>query len=457
MDSVDIRRLFTNHFEDMGYQSLPRAPMIDPSIPMSFVMSAGLVQVENSLAKSIKREGNRYVLVQECFRHFDLEKVGTDDTHLSLFEMPGAFIFGPDGKSGTVRGMWTLATSVLGLDKDHIWATYFNGGQVKDDNLPEDIETRDAWLKSGILENHIVGLGIDKNYWIQGKGIEDVSVSKKCGPNTELFYDRGTQRACGENCKPGCNCGRFVEFSNSLFICSEIKRDKRFIQPLENPFTETVIGTERIAMIRQGSQSVFEIDSIKPLITTLHQFVRKTITLEMLIAHERVIADHLRGLYFLIADGAPPPGKDGRARIIKMLIRRVATRLIILDIDPRLILSEILACVSRMASKNMQGAEIKKQVITYFLSEYERYSRTIKRGEYKLMQILKENGGDTLSGPQIVCLEKQWGLPSLLTAMILQKLELSFQEDEYKSVLSIANETKENLNIGRQIKCQRIQ
>jgi alanyl-tRNA synthetase len=457
MDSVDIRRLFTNHFEDMGYQSLPRAPMIDPSIPMSFVMSAGLVQVENSLAKSIKREGNRYVLVQECFRHFDLEKVGTDDTHLSLFEMPGAFIFGPDGKSGTVRRMWTLATSVLGLDKDHIWATYFNGGQVKDDNLPEDIETRDAWLKSGILENHIVGLGIDKNYWIQGKGIEDVSVSKKCGPNTELFYDRGTQRACGENCKPGCNCGRFVEFSNSLFICSEIKRDKRFIQPLENPFTETVIGTERIAMIRQGSQSVFEIDSIKPLITTLHQFVRKTITLEMLIAHERVIADHLRGLYFLIADGAPPPGKDGRARIIKMLIRRVATRLIILDIDPRLILSEILACVSRMASKNMQGAEIKKQVITYFLSEYERYSRTIKRGEYKLMQILKENGGDTLSGPQIVCLEKQWGLPSLLTAMILQKLELSFQEDEYKSVLSIANETKENLNIGRQIKCQRIQ
>jgi alanyl-tRNA synthetase len=441
----------------MGYQSLPRAPMIDPSIPMSFVMSAGLVQVENSLAKSIKREGNRYVLVQECFRHFDLEKVGTDDTHLSLFEMPGAFIFGPDGKSGTVRRMWTLATSVLGLDKDHIWATYFNGGQVKDDNLPEDIETRDAWLKSGILENHIVGLGIDKNYWIQGKGIEDVSVSKKCGPNTELFYDRGTQRACGENCKPGCNCGRFVEFSNSLFICSEIKRDKRFIQPLENPFTETVIGTERIEMVHQGLQSVFEIDSIKPLITTLHQFVRKTITLEMLIAHERVIADHLRGLYFLIADGAPPPGKDGRARIIKMLIRRVATRLIILDIDPRLILSEILACVSRMASKNMQGAEIKKQVITYFLSEYERYSRTIKRGEYKLMQILKENGGDTLSGPQIVCLEKQWGLPSLLTAMILQKLELSFQEDEYKSVLSIANETKENLNIGRQIKCQRIQ
>jgi alanyl-tRNA synthetase len=177
----------------------------------------------------------------------------------------------------------------------------------------------------------------------------------------------------------------------------------------------------------------------------------------MLIAYERVIADHLRGLYFLIADGAPPPGKDGRARIIKMLIRRVATRLIILDIEPGLILSEMLTCVSRMAPENIQGEGIKEQVVTFFLSEFERYSRTIKRGELKLMQTLKENSGHTLSGLQIACLEKQWGMPSLLTAMILQKLELPFQEDEYKSVLSIANETKENLTIGRQTKCQRIQ
>lgn len=457
MNSVDIRRLFTDHFEEMGYQLLPRAPMIDPSIPMSFVMSAGLVQVENSLAKSIKREGNRYVLVQECFRHFDLEKVGTDDTHLSLFEMPGAFIFGPDGKSGTIQRMWTLATSVLGLDKEHIWATYFNGGQVMDDNLPEDVETRNAWKKSGILDNHIVGLGIDKNYWIQGRGIEDTGLSKKCGPNTELFYDRGAQKSCSENCNPGCNCGRFVEFSNSLFICSEIMRDKRSVQRLENPFTETVIGTERIAMIQQGSRSVFEIDSIKPLITVLHQFVCKTIPREKLITHEYVIADHLRGLYFLIADGAPPPGKDGRARIIKMLIRRVATRLIILGVDPRLILPEVLVCVSQMAPENMREEGIKDQVISFFLSEYERYSRTIKRGELKLMQILKENSGHTLSGLQIVCLEKQWGMPSLLTAMILQKLELPFQEDEYRSVLSTTNEITECLTIGRQTKCQRIQ
>ena len=423
--------------------------MIDPSIPMSFVMSAGLVQVENSLAKSTKRDGNRYVLVQECFRHFDLEKVGTDDVHLSLFEMPGAFIFGPDGKSGTVDRMWALATSVLGLDKEHIWATYFNGGKVTDEYLPEDLVTRNAWLETGILDEHVVGLGTDNNYWIQGKGINDIGNSRKCGPNTELFYDRGIQKKCGNNCMPGCKCGRFIEFSNSLFINSEIKRNGKSIQPLGDPFTETVIGTERIAMIHQGSQSVFEIDSIKPLITILRQHIRNTIPLETQIAHERVIVDHLRGLYFLITDGAPPPGKDGRARIIKMLIRRVATRQIILGIDPEIVLPEILTCISHMVPENVQKEGAKERVISFFLSEYERFSRTIKRGELKLAQMLKENNGHTLSGSQIVCLEKQWGMPSLLTAMVLKELGLSFQENEYIIAISAANETKEILAIGR--------
>ncbi|CAG1013867.1 Alanine--tRNA ligase [Anaerolineales bacterium] len=408
--------------------------MIDPSIPMSFVMSAGLVQVENSLAKSTKREGNRYVLVQECFRHFDLEKVGTDDVHLSLFEMPGAFVFGPDGKSGTVKRMWALATSILGLDKENIWSTYFSGGKVADEYLPEDTVTQKAWLETDIPSDHIVGLGTENNYWIQGRGISDIGDLRKCGPNTELFYDRGIDKKCNTNCIPGCKCGRFVEFSNSLFINTEIKENGKSLQPLGNPFTETVIGTERIAMINQGLQSVFEIDSINPLITTIRQFAPKTVSLEASSIHERVIADHLRGLYFLIADGAPPPGKDGRARIIKMLIRRVATRLIVLGIDPKIILSEMLNCISLTIPENAQKEKTKEKVISFFLPEYERFSKTIKRGELKLTQLLIENNGKTLSGLQIACLEKQWGMPSLLVAMILNKLGLSFEEDEYKSI-----------------------
>ena len=110
--------------------------------------------------------------------------------------------------------MWTLATSVLGLDKEHIWATYFNGGKVADEYLAEDIVTQNAWLETDISNNHVVGLGTENNYWTQGKGINDIDNFRKCGPNTELFYDRGIQKRCSNNCMPGCKCGRFVEFSN---------------------------------------------------------------------------------------------------------------------------------------------------------------------------------------------------------------------------------------------------
>jgi len=439
MDSVEIRQRFTDYYKDMGYRSLPRAPMIDPSIPMSFVMSAGLVQVENSLAKSSNRGGNQYVLVQECFRHFDLEKVGTDDIHLSLFEMPGAFVFGPDGKVGTVQRMWTLATSVLGLEKEHIWSTYFNGGQVMDDNLPEDVETRDAWLNSGILKNHVVGLGTDNNYWIQGKGIDDASVSKKCGPNTELFYDRGIQKACSKDCKPGCKCGRFVEFSNSLFICSEIERNSMSIQPLDNPFTETVIGTERISMIRQKAASVFDTREFRPILDTLREYSNYEISSESLIAQsEKVIADHVRALFFLISDGAPPPGKNGRERIIKMLIRRVITRLLVLGIDTMQCIPILIISVSKtITEKNQEEKDrVGRLLIAYFQKEFQRFIKTIERGKSQLIQILDENNGLTLSGTQILYLEKQWGLPYLIMAKEMLSKGIPFPESEYRRTLS---------------------
>jgi len=448
MDSVEIRQRFTDYYEDMGYQSLPRAPMIDPSIPMSFVMSAGLVQVENSLAKSSNRGGNQYVLVQECFRHFDLEKVGTDDIHLSLFEMPGAFVFGPDGKAGTVRRMWTLATSVLGLEKEHIWSTYFNGGRVLDDNLPEDFETRNAWLNSGIFENHVVGLGTDNNYWIQGKGIDDASASKKCGTNTELFYDRGIERACGLNCKPGCKCGRFVEFSNSLFICSEISRNSKSIQPLDNPFTETVIGTERVSMIRQKAASVFDTREFRPILDTLREYSNYETSSESLIAQsEKVIADHVRALFFLISDGAPPPGKNGRARIIKMLIRRVITRLLVLGINTMQYIPALTIPVLKTIPEAYQEEKerVSRLLIAYFQKEYQRFIKTLERGKSQLTHILDENNGHTLSGTQILYLEKERGLPSIITAFTLQKLGLDFDELAYREALDWIKSSRKSL------------
>lgn len=434
MNTCEIRRRFVNYYKELGFHLLPRAPLLHSSIPMSFVMSAGLVQIETSLSHTEKRPGNQFVLVQECFRHFDLDKVGTDDIHLSLFEMPAAFVFGPDGKAEAVQRIWTLITSVLGINKSRIWVSYFKGGQVLDEDLPEDEATHKAWIEVGVPENRIVGLGPDENYWLQGSGIDGMETSRKAGPNTELFYDRRPERACGPDCKPGCKCGRFVEFSNSLFICRELDSQGKSLYPMAEPFAETVIGTERVAMILQGTPSVFETDSYHPIIETIQSFAHKPDLPEPLrTASEHTIADHLKALYVLIADGAPKPGKDGRQRIIKLLIRGVVTRQVILNIESQEFLPTLIDCISQAAHSALRTApEDKERVISYFSTESQRFLKTTERGRRQLERFLQGNNGQTLSGLQILSLEKKWGLPHLLTAIMLQERGLTFLKEEYR-------------------------
>ena len=443
MNSSEIRRRFVDYYEGLGFHLLPRAPMLHPSIPMSFVMSAGLVQIETSLAQVEDRPGDQFVLVQECFRHFDLDRVGTDGIHLSLFEMPAAFVFGPNGRAETIRQIWTLTISVLGIDKSRIWVSYFKGGKVLDDYLPGDEATRQAWIEAGVPENRIVGLGTDDNYWVQGGGIDGMETPRKAGPHTEMFYDRGAERACGAGCSPGCQCGRFVEFSNTLFICSELDSQGRSLYPMAEPFAETVIGTERAAMILQCAPSVFEADGYQPIVETIHSFVHKSDLPEpLLIASERVIADHLKALYVLVADGAPGPGKDGRQRIIKLLIRGVITRQIVLGIESQEFLRRLIDCISQMIHSGLRAtSEDKRRLESYFSTESRRFLKTIERGRRQLVRFLQENSGRTLSGPQIVYLEKKWGLPHLLTAQMLRERGLVFKEAEYRETLEAWKKT----------------
>lgn len=432
MTTMDVSRLFTGYYEGLGYQPLPRAPLLDPSIPMSFVMSAGLVQVENLIAKSQSNVGDRFVLVQKCFRHFDLDKIGTDGVHLSLFEMPGAFVFGVNDREETIRRMWKLATEVLGIEKNSIWASYFNGDKVLGNALPSDSITRQAWLDLGLSSDHVVGLGADNNFWIQGVGIDLKGIVRKCGPNTELFFDRGVEMACGKDCMPSCKCGRFVEFSNSLFISFEIDPTSNYFQPLVEPFTETVIGTERVQMILQGKKSVFDIDDFKPLTNTVCQFVQNR-DIEEEIAYESVsvIVDHLKALFFLVADGAPPPGKDGRQRIIKLLLRQIITRQIILGITSKEFIQIVLDSISQSADEETQIEWIKEQVISYYQDEAQRFTKTIDRGYRQLAIMLRENGESSISKEQIAYLEKKQGLPSLLAKAQLRNKRMPFPELEY--------------------------
>ncbi len=432
----DVRNQFVKHYQSHGFQLLPRASMLHPSIPMSFVMSAGLVQVEASLSQVRKDVGNACVLIQNCFRHFDLDMIGKDNVHLSLFEMPGAFVFEGHSKRDTIAQMWQLATRSLSIDPERIWTTYFQGDNVIRQSREKDLITYQTWRELGVPHERIVGLKAEHNYWVQGGILKQVGETiRKAGPNTELFYDLGEHLVCGPLCLPGCRCGRFVEFANSLFISYQYDPQKKQFLPLDRPFFETVIGAERVAMISQGVSSVFDIADYRHVQHVIKEFItNKDLSHQLQQTSLRVVFDHLRALYMLVADGAPPPGKNGRERIIKLLIRRVMSRQIILGIQASNFLSVVLNAIAPTFADERVNDTTNK-IETYFAKETMRFEKTITRGMRKLDMLLAQNSGGTLTGNQVLELEKQWGLPPILIESALRQKELSFAQKDYQFAL----------------------
>ncbi len=422
MYATTVCNLFVNYYQKNGHQLLSSASLLDPSIPMSFVMSAGLVQVEKSLAQIKNRESDKYVLVQKCFRHFDVDKVGNDETHLSFFMMPGAFIFGENDRSQIIQQMWQFATNILELPQERLWASYFQGDMVLNTQMEEDLPTRSTWLDMGLPPERVVGLGKKHNFWIQGNGLQGNAESRKCGPNTELFYDKGEEYACDKNCLPGCNCGRFVEFSNTLFIRHQTDHIRQELIPIAIPFTETVVGAERAAMLTDGVSSVFKTKEYSYISDVICSFIDQShITKPDKQKHVKVISDHLKALYHLVSDGAPPPGKDGRQRIIKILIRRIFARQMLLGITSASFLRETIRAIASYES-TPASSETCPKLESYFAEETARFSKTITRGRIQIENILSQNNNNRLSLEQISILETQGGIPGILTDSILESL-----------------------------------
>jgi alanyl-tRNA synthetase len=424
MNWTEIGERFVHHYLDLGFQLLPSSSLLHPSIPMSFVMSAGLVQVEAGIALSAQAEGSSYVMQQRCFRHFDLDCIGKSDLHLSLFEMPGAFTFEQNGKEKTIRQMWGLITNVLYITPDRLWVTYFAGGVKGNHEFPPDEEAHRVWRDIGLAEDRIVALGAETNLWMQGGGIDGGAPYRKCGPNTEVFFDRGEVFRCGDGCKPGCPCGRFVEFANTLFVFAEVDQGTGALRHMGRPFNETVVGTERVGMITQGRSSVYDIDSVRPLIDKVHAFSNSRYSDSVSEASERVICDHTRALVFLVADGAPPPGKGGRQRIIKQLVRGVLAHQRLLGIAASSFLPELIDVVLDVndgGGSNLFAA--RNTLLDYFASERLRFDATLDRG-FRELEHLLSSASPPPCETQLRDFSKKYGVPLPLMYMRLDQLEV---------------------------------
>jgi alanyl-tRNA synthetase len=350
--------------------------------------------------------------------------------------MAGAFTFGPIQLKERIKQIWALLTQSYGLASENLWVTYFKGDTIAGRSFPPDSETYHAWLEVGVLPERLIALGGESNFWKQSARVVGAEHAPKCGPNTEVFYDRGASKGCGLDCLPGCSCGRFVEFTNTLFITWCLDEIKDELIPLAEPFTETVIGVERLAIPLQAATSIFATDRLSPLLKHVRSSSRTiTLTRSERARQERRLVDHLRALLFLVADGAPPPSKKGvRSFLIRKLIRETLTSIKLLEIFSQNFLTEILGLIIVLHQDQHSGLlAAQTTLLEYIYDEADRFERTLQAADRQLDHILASHHQERswVYGNEILELEKQYGMPLDLLIPLLCKKQVQYNWKEY--------------------------
>lgn len=436
MDTIDIRQRFLRFYRENGFQILPHSSLIDPMYPMTFVGSVGLTQIENAIEQGEDHTGERYATVQPCFRHFDIDKVGETPHHLSLFQMVGAFSFGQVSRQDTLGKIWQFFLTDLDFVPDRFWATYFEGGVVDGHFFAADNDTRQTWLALGLPTKQIIPAGTDMGFWKERGGLTDNKQFRKCGTTTELFFDRGKEYRCGKTCRPGCSCGRFVEVANILFIRSQIDQKTAQLEPLVTPFDETVFGVERLVMALNNQQSVFELSDWLRAFALIEEYQQNDLSLRTHAQHiksYKIIVDHIRALSFLSADGAPPPGIGGRARIMRKLIRAILTQQKILGINQPDFVVTLIDTFQSQYHPQYPHLKAGREILNeYFGIEKQRFEKTLGKAQRKLERFVKDASINAITGQQALHLVKDHGIPLALLKMVLAKREIKLNQHDYQ-------------------------
>ncbi|MCI5146303.1 MAG: hypothetical protein D3923_12430 [Candidatus Electrothrix sp. AR3] len=345
--------------------------------------------------------------------------------------MGGAYCFGTPSRLEMLEKIWDFLIGKLGIQPQKLWATYFSGDELNGLQIPSDSETIEALQQIGVSPFQMVGLGAEANLLKEGLGDSPEKRWRKLGPMVEFFFDRGEQWRCGAECRAGCQCGRFIEVSNTLFIYSLFDETTKTITEFQTPFAETVIGIERLATALLGGESLFDIRSTALLIRLISSYKPKKSSFEFVqkLNSERVIADHIRALVFLVADGAPPSGQGGRQWIIKKLIRGVLTHQKLLEIAQTNFVQKIIETIICDYDYYPHLKKANLFLEDYIDEESTRFEKTLANGNSRLDKIIKRGNTQCIDEQHLIDLVKHYGFPLPLLKISLIRMEIDLNMD----------------------------
>lgn len=414
----DIRSEFLDFFESKGHlveKSYSLIPHNDKSL---LLIGAGMAPLKRYFTGEATPPRTRMATSQKCMRTGDLENVGVTARHATFFEMLGNFSFGDYFKEEAIDWAWEFLTEVLELPKDKLWASVYL----------DDDEAYDIWKDQiGIPEDRIVRLGKEDNFWELEVG--------PAGPCSEIHIDRGEEYGCDNpDCKPGCDCDRYLELWNLVFTQFDKDEDGVY-HPLENKNIDTGMGLERITAYMQGADNIFEIEEVQRIIRKIEDisgYKYKTDGKSDMAV--RVITDHIRSACFMVSDTILP-SNEGRGYVLRRIMRRAIRygRLIGITDDFLYILADEVIDEWKGAYPELE--ENKDMIKSIIKKEEERFSKTLDTGVEILdsyIQALEKENKDTLSGKDAFKLYDTYGFPLELTEEILKERGLSVDKEDFK-------------------------
>lgn len=423
MKAIEIRNKYLNFFKKHGHAIIPSASLIPENDPSVLFTTAGMQPLVPYLLGEKHPSGTRLTDYQKCLRTNDIEEVG-DNRHLTYFEMLGNWSLGDYFKEESIQMSFDFLTKELQIPVEKLSVTVFAG----DEDCSRDEVAAECWKKAGILDGHIYYYGKDDNWWIAGE-------EGPCGPDTEMFYDTG-KPACGPDCQPSCDCGKYVEIWNNVFMEYFKSKDGKYSK-LAQRNVDTGLGLERMTMLLQGKETPFDTELFKPVMDKLSE-LQKVDNIES----RRIIAEHLRSSMMVISDGGRPSNVD-RGYILRRLIRRMVRHMNKLQINLEEISTLIDINVENLKEMYPDLAKNQELIKNVIIEEKNKFVKTLAHGEKefeKEMNKAKEQGKTKIDGKVVFKLYDTYGFPPEVTSELAQENNMTVDMKEFDELFKAHQE-----------------